>query len=73
MAKVRFRTNVGSVDAKNLGLGADLSKLLKGEEMDVADDLAQQLCSPNGAGVILADPVVSEGKVKAVASPSVKT
>lgn len=74
MPKVCFRTNVGSEDAKKFGLGDDLSKLLKGAEFDASDELAKQLCTANSrTGVQLADPVISEAKVKAVATPNVKT
>lgn len=74
MPKVCFRTNVGSVDAKSFGLGEDLAKLVKGAELDVSDEVARQVCTPDPqTGVQLADPVVSDSKVKAVPKVEVKT
>lgn len=74
MPKVCFRTNVGSVDAKKFGLGDDLSKLVKGAELDASDELAAKLCTPDEkTKVQLADLVPAEVKVKAVPKVEVKS
>lgn len=74
MPKVCFRTNLGSVDARELEL--DFEKCLKGTELDVSDALARRLCTPDPrTKVQFADLVVPSGggKVKAIPTVEVKT